>query len=433
MLPHTVKAPPRGWGFRTRLLLTAIAAVFFMSLLIGMYPVSNCDCDDVLYGPRGKDLVLKAKQHFESQLAKVDVHQQLEEYLKLGDHPDWGPHKLCVIVPLKDRFEELLEFLPHIHRYLNAQQIRHRVLFINQVDVLRFNRASLINVGFLQSQADCDYMAMHDVDLLPLNMNLNYAYPEKGPFHVAAPHLHPKYHYSTFVGGILLLQHAHFRLVKGMSNKFWGWGREDDELYVRMKQANLTIHRPGNLTTNSETTFRHVHEKQVRPRDYKRYGNQRKVSKKRDYDTGVDTVKYKIIDEYDMNVSGASGTVYNVELLCDVEVTSWCMRPEQLEEVLQGMQKDHQEAREHVANAQGQILAAETNMQAAREKLQHDLNVARGNSVHADPVEENAIDARNAQQIEPVAQEQLAPQVAESVNEQDLNDKGPLALYAKKK
>lgn len=77
----------------------------------------------------------------------------------------------------------------------------------------RFNRASLINVGFLQAEEQCDYFAMHDVDLLPLNIDLSYSYPVYGPFHVAAPQLHPKYHYETFVGGILLLNNLHYRKV----------------------------------------------------------------------------------------------------------------------------------------------------------------------------------------------------------------------------
>ena len=29
--------------------------------------------------------------------------------------------------------------------------------------------------------------------------------------------------------------------VNGLSNLFWGWGREDDELYVRMKEAGMTV------------------------------------------------------------------------------------------------------------------------------------------------------------------------------------------------
>ena len=57
------------------------------------------------------------------------------------------------------------------------------------------------------------YIAMHDVDLVPLNPDLDYSYPENGPFHVAAPDLHPKYHYKTFVGGILLVNGKHFRQV----------------------------------------------------------------------------------------------------------------------------------------------------------------------------------------------------------------------------
>ena len=49
-------------------------------------------------------------------------------------------------------------------------------------------RASLINVGFLKSEKvlhdlgsrNCDYVALHDVDLVPLNPELPYTYPEKG-------------------------------------------------------------------------------------------------------------------------------------------------------------------------------------------------------------------------------------------------------------
>lgn len=79
----------------------------------------------------------------------------------------------------------------------------------------RFNRASLINVGFLMARNEsCDYIAMHDVDLLPLNEQLNYGYPELGPFHVSAPNLHPKYHYEKFVGGILLLTVEQFEKVR---------------------------------------------------------------------------------------------------------------------------------------------------------------------------------------------------------------------------
>lgn len=47
----------------------------------------------------------------------------------------------------------------------------------------RFNRAALINVGFIESRREgCTYMAMHDVDLLPLNKHLPYNFPHTGTF-----------------------------------------------------------------------------------------------------------------------------------------------------------------------------------------------------------------------------------------------------------
>lgn len=163
--------------------------------------------------------------------------------------------KLAILVPFRDRFDELLQFAPHMQKFLQQQNIPHHIFILNQVDRYRFNRASLINVGFLYTKLNYDYIAMHDVDLLPLNSQLRYDYPKDGPFHVAAPELHPKYHYKTFVGGILLVNREHFEKMDGMSNNYWGWGLEDDEFFVRMKDANLAVTRPVNITTGTANTF----------------------------------------------------------------------------------------------------------------------------------------------------------------------------------
>lgn len=114
-------------------------------------------------------------------------------------------HKLAVLVPYRDRFEELLVFVPYMHNFLKSQNVEHDIIVLNQIDNYRFNRASLINVGYLFAKNTHDYIAMHDVDLLPLNNDLKYDYPKVQPLHIAAPELHPKYHYPTFVGGILLI------------------------------------------------------------------------------------------------------------------------------------------------------------------------------------------------------------------------------------
>lgn len=116
-------------------------------------------------------------------------------------------HKLAILVPYRERFEELLTFVPYIHRYLLRQKVNHDIFILNQVDTFRFNRASLINVGYLETRIHYSYIAMHDVDLLPLNNNLSYSYP-KMPTHIAAPNLHPRYHYEKFIGGILLINRS---------------------------------------------------------------------------------------------------------------------------------------------------------------------------------------------------------------------------------
>lgn len=36
---------------------------------------------------------------------------------------------------------------------------------------------------------------------------------EDGPHHVSSPDLHPKYHYETFVGGILMMKSDTFQKV----------------------------------------------------------------------------------------------------------------------------------------------------------------------------------------------------------------------------
>ena len=112
-----------------------------------------------------------------------------------GGHHRANP-KLCILVPFRDRFDELTQFVPHMTRYLHNQGVAHDIFVINQVDGYRFNRASLLNAGFLESQKEmspCDYVALHDVDLVPKNPKIRYdQFPASGPMHLAPPGLHPK-------------------------------------------------------------------------------------------------------------------------------------------------------------------------------------------------------------------------------------------------
>jgi len=233
-------------------------------------------------------------------------------------------HKLCIIVPFRDRFEELLEFAPYMKTFLDKQGVEHEMWVVNQADKLRFNRAYLINVGFHESSSKCDYMAMHDVDLLPQNPALLYKYPDTGPLHISSYELHPKYDYPTFIGGILLISRKHYKQVDGMSNKYWGWGLEDDEFFVRMRQANLAIERPRGITTGRKETFRHVHSSKDRKRDNDKCYNQKNATRRRDRQTGLATTFYKVVSKRELVIDGATVNYLDIQLECDKLVTPWC-------------------------------------------------------------------------------------------------------------
>lgn len=46
-------------------------------------------------------------------------------------------HQLAVVVPFRNRYEEMLEFVPHIHSFLERQNVKHKIWIINQADTHR--------------------------------------------------------------------------------------------------------------------------------------------------------------------------------------------------------------------------------------------------------------------------------------------------------
>jgi len=213
-----------------------------------------------------------------------------------------------------------------MNTFLTNQNIQHEIYVLNQADKLRFNRAYLINVGFRESDPLCDYIAMHDVDLLPQNPALQYKFPESSAFHVSSHELHPKYDYPTFIGGILLISRANFQRVNGMSNKYWGWGLEDDEFYVRMRRANIMVDRPTGIRTGRSGTFRHVHSarERGRGRDQAKCYNQRNLTRRLDKETGLSNTMYRVIARRNINIDSSHVNFLDIELECDRELTPWC-------------------------------------------------------------------------------------------------------------
>ena len=49
------------------------------------------------------------------------------------------------------------------------------------------------------------------------------------------------YNYTKFIGGVLMLTLKDFKMLNGLSNKYWGWGLEDDEFYLRLRFVSLNL------------------------------------------------------------------------------------------------------------------------------------------------------------------------------------------------
>lgn len=238
-------------------------------------------------------------------------------------------HRLAVIVPFRNRSLELIDFVRHMSNFLTYQSINYRLYFIHQVDRHRFNRAALINIGYLESRSWADYLVMHDVDLLPLNRDeLLYRYPSNGPIHLASPQYHPIYHYQKYVGGILMITCHDFERVNGMSPLYWGWGTEDDNFFVRIKLAQLKLFRPHNLSTNQTNTFLHSHQRTVHQRDTARYGNQTNEGKNLRPELGFNTTNYRIVEKRVEYIDNQLPyTMIDVEIECNYDLTPWCDHP----------------------------------------------------------------------------------------------------------
>ncbi len=148
-------------------------------------------------------------------------------------------HKLGVIVPYRNRPQQLKRFLKHMEEYLT--DLEYEIFIIEQSDDKPFNRGKLLNVGYKYAlDKGCDYFVFHDVDMLP--EDVDYSYTDK-PLHLAT-HLQEHDYETTFFdyfGGVTMFNKEDFELINGFSNEYWGWGFEDDDLLIRCLDSDLEL------------------------------------------------------------------------------------------------------------------------------------------------------------------------------------------------
>ncbi|KAK4288343.1 hypothetical protein Pmani_038622 [Petrolisthes manimaculis] len=202
-------------------------------------------------------------------------------------------HKVAIIIPYRDRVHHLTIFLHHLHSMLQRQQIDYAIFVVEQAGNGKFNRAMLMNVGALEAlrQYRFSCFIFHDVDLLPEDDRNLYTCPDQ-PRHmsIAINIMKYKLPYTDIFGGVSAMTVDQFRVVNGFSNKFWGWGGEDDDMSNRIKYHGFFISRyPANI--GRYTMLSHKKD-EPNPRRYQYLHD----GKKRYKSDGLNSVKYRTLD-----------------------------------------------------------------------------------------------------------------------------------------
>lgn len=151
-------------------------------------------------------------------------------------------HKLGICIPYRNRKEHIERLVPHLSDHLNKQGIEHKFYVGHQVDDKLFNRGAMKNIAAEHALKDgCDYVAWHDVDMLPFEGS-DYSYPEDTPIHIATQLSKYNYgmNYDQYFGGVVLFNKDHIEKTNGYSNDYWDWGMEDDDLFWRCYYEGYT-------------------------------------------------------------------------------------------------------------------------------------------------------------------------------------------------
>lgn len=154
-------------------------------------------------------------------------------------------HKLGICIPYRNRKDHLDALIPHLSKHLDGQGIEHKFYVAHQIDNKLFNRGAMKNIAALHAFNDgCDYIAWHDVDMLP-HEDADYSYPEGSPIHIATKLSKYNYGlgYDQYFGGVILFTKEQSEKINGYSNDYWDWGQEDDDLFWRCYFEGMTTGR----------------------------------------------------------------------------------------------------------------------------------------------------------------------------------------------
>ena len=131
--------------------------------------------------------------------------------------------KLGIIVPYRNRPDQLEVFIKHMESYLEDKDLRYEIFIVDQDNAKQFNRGMLLNIGYIYAKKiRCNYIVFHDVDMLPVNVDYSYS---DIPLHLATDFVieegekHREV-FDEYFGGVTMFPIETFEKINGYSNKY---------------------------------------------------------------------------------------------------------------------------------------------------------------------------------------------------------------------
>lgn len=165
-------------------------------------------------------------------------------------------HKLLIIIPYRNRQKHLDQLIPHLDNVLTKQNITYKIVVVEQDKEKLFNRGMLCNIGFDLYNNESNYVCFHDVDMVCESIDYSYS---NQPVCLITSRTKNYEMYDKYFGGITIFDNQQFIKINGFSNKYWGWGAEDDDLFQRCQHYSVSISpRRSGICTDLEMTHNSI-------------------------------------------------------------------------------------------------------------------------------------------------------------------------------
>lgn len=103
--------------------------------------------------------------------------------------------KLAIIIPHRDRYENLGRLILNLHEFLQRQKIYYKIYVTEPEDGLEYNKGLSINAAYIEAlkEEHWDCFIFHDVDMIPEDDHLLYECSNYAPILFATALSHRGY------------------------------------------------------------------------------------------------------------------------------------------------------------------------------------------------------------------------------------------------